>query len=173
MEGKKKIGKVSRLHGYKGELSLKLNPDFIELFGELDHVYLKLNQKPVPFFIDSLRFTPQGYALVFFDNVDGQSDAEKLRGAEVWMNESDIPDDFMADDISTRLSGFSVIDLKAGDLGKVTSVVEHPGNSFLVIDREDGEVLVPMHNHIIQDIDLDNQLIQIQAPDGLIELNLD
>ncbi len=173
MEGKRKIGKVSRLHGYKGELSLKLDPDFIELFSDLDHVYLNLNQKPVPFFIEEVRYTPQGYALVFFDGVDNQNDAEKVRGAEIWMNESDIPDDFFAEDINEYLRGFTVKDLSAGEIGKVASVVEHPGNSFLVIDRDNGEVLIPMHNDIIKEINDRAQLITIEAPEGLIELNLE
>ncbi len=172
MEGKVKIGKVTRLHGFKGELSLKLDPAYAMLFEELDHVFLEIDKKATPFFIESVRFTSQGYALVFFDGVDDQTSAERIRGASIWMDEDLIPVDF-EDDSLTSLVGYQVVDQKEGILGSVTTVVEHPGNSFLVIDREDGEILIPINDAIIKSIDDATKSIAIEAPEGLISLNLD
>ena len=168
MEGKIKIGKVTRLHGFKGELSLKLDSDYAVLFEELDHIFLEIDKKAVPFFIDTVRFTSQGYALVYFDGVSDQSSAERLRGASIWMDEEAVPDDFVKEDSLTDLIGYEVIDHNEGSIGKVTTVVEHPGNSFLVIAREDGDILIPISDGIIKNIDSKGLKIEIEAPEGLI-----
>jgi 16S rRNA processing protein RimM len=172
IEGKVNIGKVTRLHGYKGELSLKLDPEYSDLFEDQEYVFLELNKKPVPHFIDAVRYTAQGYALVFFEGVTDQATAERLRGAFVYVDAEAIPAEYDENSIR-RFSGYQVIDISEGDLGLVSSVVEHPGNSFLVIDREDGEVLIPLIDPIIKEIDDEHKIIRIEAPDGLISLNLE
>ena len=168
-----RIGKVSRLHGYKGELSLKLDREFQALFSELDFVYLKIDKKPVPYFIDSVRYTPKGFALVFFEGIEGQQAAESVRGKEVWIDQEKIPEEIDEELSRSALNEYMVIDDEQGEIGPVATVVEHPGNSFLIIDKEDGEVYIPLQEEIIQEIDHDKRVILINAPDGLIELNLD
>jgi 16S rRNA processing protein RimM len=173
MQGKVRIGKVTRLHGFKGELSLKLENEYGALLEQLDHVFLEIDKKAIPFFINSVRFTAQGFALVFFDGVDDQSSAERIRGAGIWIEEESIPEEFIDEDALVLLNGYLVIDHQEGELGTVTDVVEHPGNSFLVIDKEDGEILIPINDSIVKEIDKNQQKIFIEAPEGLISLNMD
>lgn len=172
MDGKVKIGKVTRLHGYKGELSLKLEPEYAQLFEELDHVFLEIDKKATPFFLDTVRFTSQGFALVFFDGVDDKARAERLRGLSIWIEEEAIPENYLDEDALVNLIGYTVQDHVAGDLGEVADVVEHPGNSFLVIDKQDGEILIPINDSIIKTIDKVGRKISIEAPEGLVSLNL-
>jgi 16S rRNA processing protein RimM len=172
MEGKVRIGRVSRLHGYKGEVSLKLEAGFIDLFAELDHVFLAINDKPVPFFVNAVRYTPQGYALVFFDGVEDQAEAERIRGFDIWIEESLIPIKELDENDPENLIGYQAIDVNLGQIGAIGSIVEHPGNTFLVIDREDGQVLIPMHKDILKEIDHKGKVVHVDVPEGLIELNL-
>lgn len=172
MEGKVRIGKVSRLHGYKGEVSLKLEKEYIDLFSELEHVFLKVADKAVPFFIDNVRFTPQGYALVFFDGVDDQAEAERIRGTEIWIDEKEIPETALDPDDPNNLLGYNVVDKTLGELGQVDSIVEYPGSTYLVVAREEGEILIPMHPDILTELDHKTKSARIEAPEGLIDLNL-
>ena len=173
MDGKVRVGKVSRLHGYKGEVSLKLDPEFIELFSDLDHIFLKIGGKPVPFFIDTCRYTAQGFALVFFEGVTTQSEAEKIRGSEIWVDEEMIPEQVMDENDPDSWIGYIVNDSVLGEVGVISSLVEHPGSVCLVVERDDGEVMIPIHDEIIKSIDHSSKIVSIEAPEGLIELNLE
>ncbi|NND93535.1 MAG: 16S rRNA processing protein RimM [Flavobacteriales bacterium] len=172
MQGKVRIGRVSRLHGYKGEVSLKFDSGFEHILNELDHIFLPINKKPVPLFIESLRYTPQGYALVFFEGIDSQNEAEKIRGCEIWIDEKSISKKNAVDQGPQELIGYSVEDDSLGSVGEVDEIVEHPGNTFLVVNRHNGQILIPMHQEIIRTVDHKQRIIHIVAPEGLIELNL-
>lgn len=165
------MGKVTRLHGYKGELSLKLDYDLPYEYEALEAVYVEQNGKLVPFFISSMKFTPKGYALTFFDEVDSEDRAKRLIGADLFLPEADLPE--MAEDeyLKHELVGFQVTDNIHGDLGQVEAVLDYPGNTMLRIDNEHGEVLIPLIDEFIEQVDKSAKSIVVNTPEGLIDLN--
>jgi 16S rRNA processing protein RimM len=167
------IGKVSRLHGFKGELSLKVDPEFVTSVEETDMLFIEIDQKNVPFFIESYRLTSTGFVLIKFEEVDTEAKAIRLRNCPVFLREKDLIVVEQEGDELKRLVKYSVIDSIHGDLGKVAEVVIMPGNNFLIIDREDGEVFIPIHEDIIQEIDDKKLIIKVVTPEGLVELNLE
>ena len=173
MEKVIRIGKVSRLHGFKGELSLKVDQEFISSMEEADLLLLELDKKQVPFFIESFRLTTTGFVLMKFEDVDTEADANRLRNAEIFLREEDVIEEDMEDDGLQKLLGFQVIDLHKGEIGEVAEVTDIAGNTFLIIDREDGEVYIPFHEDIVEEVDEENAIIRVSTPEGLIELNLE
>lgn len=173
MQGMTHIGKVTRLHGFKGELSLKIFQDHLTYFDTLDCVFLELRQKPVPHFIEAVRYTTKGFALVFFEDVDTEQKAERLRGAKIWVRDEDIPDEVKDAQRLEDLIGYVVHDANQGEIGEVQDVADHPGNAFLILDMPQGEVLIPYSDGIIRNVDDQQKRIDIEAPEGLISLNFD
>ncbi len=101
------------------------------------------------------------------------SDAERLRGAEVRCEKSDLeplPDgEYYLDD----LIGCSMVDASTGRvLGSVEDVYEPPGGVLLfsVVDDSRKEMLVPFAAEICQDVDLDGKRILVQLPEGMEDL---
>ena len=48
------IGRIQKVQGYDGTLSVKLEKDFEEDISEMESVFIEYEGKPVPFFITSL-----------------------------------------------------------------------------------------------------------------------
>ncbi len=65
-----------------------------------------------------------------------------------------------------------MVDGKYGDTGILKEIVELPENPVMIIDYKGSEILVPFHKDIVRLIDYENRLIEISAPDGLLELYL-
>jgi len=173
MEKVIRIGKVSRLHGFKGELSLKVEPEFMDVLEEVELVFIEVDRKQVPFFIEHVRFTSTGFALVKFEEVSTEAEAQRLRNCEVFIREEDMDAEEMEAMEASKMHGYLVIDKHHGELGKVAELVIHPGNSFIVIEREDGEVMIPFHEDIVVEVDDANKKIHVITPEGLIGLNLE
>jgi len=166
-----KVGRVSRLHGFKGELSLKFEQELPLDYSIQEVFFLDLNEKLVPHFVETIRFTPQGYGLTFLDGVDTEARARHLVGTDLYLPRTVLPE--MAEDeyMIHELVGFSVVDETHGEVGKVTEVIEHPGNILLSVDSPEGVVLIPLIDQFVNKVDKGNRCINVSTPEGLIDLN--
>lgn len=109
--------------------------------------------------------------LVAFDGVDSIGVAELLVGCSCLARRADLPEEALAAEADT-LVGFEVHDARAGFVGAVESVVENPGQFLLSVARADGgqPVLVPLVDALVVDLDEDARRIDVDLPDGLLEL---
>ena len=65
------------------------------------------------------------------------------------------------------------IDEEKGELGKVQEIIEYPTQSLIQILINGKEVLIPIHDDIIQDVNREEKKIYIKAPNGLIDMYLE
>jgi 16S rRNA processing protein RimM len=110
-------------------------------------------------------------ALVFkFLGVDSISDAEKLRGAEVQVPQSERVELEPGEYFHSDLIGSEVRERSSGRvIGRVTKFEEYGGPPLIEIDG--GRVLIPFVKAICVDIRPDEKLIQVELPEGLEDLS--
>jgi 16S rRNA processing protein RimM len=68
--------------------------------------------------------------------------------------------------------GYSVIDEYKGDIGKIATVLEFPHQQIFSIMKNRTEILIPIIDEFIVEVDKKNKTIRVKAPDGLIDLYL-
>ena len=68
--------------------------------------------------------------------------------------------------------GFSVKDHIHGELGKVKTVYEANGNDLFVVDHSGTEILIPIRDEFIIDLNKKRRSILVHLPDGLLEIYL-
>ena len=68
---------------------------------------------------------------------------------------------------------YLVVDEEKGELGKVNEIIEYPTQSIIQIIRDGKEILIPIHDDIIKDVNRDEKKIYISAPSGLIDMYLE
>ncbi len=163
------IGYISRTRGLKGELQLFFEFDDYEALG-LDTLFLEVDGKLVPFFVESVNLLPNRTAYLFFEDVDHLDKAKPLVRKKVFLPnalrpERD-PDDFrMAD-----LQGFYVYDRVHGALGEITEVNEYPQQHVATVRYRGHDVLFPLTDGIIVSIDRQARRMDVALPEGLVEL---
>ena len=120
--------------------------------------------------VASVREQAKGTFLVTFEGVDSIEVAERLAGCCCLVRRADLPQDALAPS-STGLEGFEVRDARAGHVGFVAGVEEGPGQTLLCVERPDGRTsLVPLVDALVADIDEDARRIDVDVPDGLLDL---
>ena len=82
------LGIISKKHGYKGYVNIKLDVNNSKKYKELDYLLIDLNGNLVPFFINSLRFKNNNIALVKFEDVKDEDSANSLIGKYLPNNNS-------------------------------------------------------------------------------------
>jgi len=69
-----------------------------------------------------------------------------------------------------EVKGFRVVDDQYGDIGVIDSIIEYPAQPLFQIMNGTTEILIPVIDQVIKEVDRDNKTIYISAPNGLIDL---
>ncbi len=72
-----------------------------------------------------------------------------------------------------EIIGFSIIDKEFGNIGIIDKVLDYPHQDVFSIKKDYKEILIPVSDDIIKNVNRKNKSIEIHAPEGLIEIYLD
>lgn len=163
------IGYISKTRGLKGELQFFFEfEDYKEL--ELDVIFVEINKKLVPYFVDQIKLQNNSTAYVNLEDVDHIDKAQVLIRKKVYLPNDKKPvrdpDDFRYSD----LVGFEVVDAVDGNLGVVTAVQELPQQFIATVDMEGKELMFPLTDQLIANINTEDKILDVTLPEGLVEL---
>lgn len=159
-----RIGKVLKSNGTEGGLVmsfLDIIPEDIDL---QEPVFIEFDGLPVPFYFES--FTPRGNnrALVQLTGVRNLKDADELAGADVYA-------DYFEQDEEEDFTGWTVRDQDGREVGTVFAHEDIPGNPCLWVKKADGEeVLLPLHEELVLEVDENRQILSLTIPEGILDL---
>ena len=156
-----KIGRLGKTHGVKGEISFLFDDDVFDRT-DADYLILDIDGILVPFFIEEYRFKTDSNALMKFDGIDTQERARELTGCDVYFPRSQADEDW------AELVGYSLIDSNSGKtIGEIASIDDTTIN--ILFELTDGK-LIPASDELIQHIDTKRHQIEINLPEGILEL---
>jgi len=170
-DGLRRVGRIIRPHGIRGELVVEPRTDSPEIRFAVDAVLLV-----TPRTGDQRRMTitaarpHTGRLLVFFDGVAGRDAAEELRGAELFADVADLPPTEDPDEFyDHELEGLAVRTVTGEQVGTLKEILHGPGGDLLVVDRGGAEVLVPFVREIVTEVDPAAGSVVLDPPLGLLE----
>lgn len=166
------LGMVLKPHGLKGELYISLDTDYPEDYKEMESVFLLQNGKLVPFFIEYIQLKNKE-ALVKFEDVENKDAAVNLRGSTLHLPLTELPELEGNRFYFHEIAGFQIEDSEKGMLGIVKEVFEAGHQDLIGMEYKGKEVLIPINDDVILNVDRDKALLQVSLPDGLLELYME
>lgn len=166
------VGRIVKTHGIKGEVTLRIDNENFDEIDDLNYFLLDVNDKLIPFFIENITFH-SNKSFVLFQDLRTLEAAAQLVGCDAYLPLELLPQREGNDFYSHEVVGFMVVDEEKGDVGKINDILEYPTQSIMQIIVGEKEVLVPIHDDIIKNIDRENKKINIKAPSGLIDMYLE
>ncbi|MDY0103170.1 MAG: ribosome maturation factor RimM [Lentimicrobium sp.] len=173
MEGHFYLGKIVKLFANKGALLVYLDVDDPEDYINLESVFVRMNNQLIPFFIEDIELRHKNNAILSFSDVDNPEQASMLIGCALFLPLSMLPKLSGNKFYYHEVIGFSVIDSLLGPTGKIEEVLEYPHQAVMRILNKDKEILIPITDEIIIGLDRENRILNIAAPEGLIEMYLE
>lgn len=170
------VGHTQKVHGTDGELKVHVFDEFIEDFLDAEFAFLEIDGGKVPFFIENIRLT--NTALVLFEDIMNNEDAVPYTNKPVYLqDENIIPDEqrtFITQTEDTlqyrRYINWQIIDKKVGIIGTIENIIEYPQQEMAVLHYQKREIMLPMTEGLIDQIDKENKMILMNLPDGLLDL---
>ncbi|WP_075603420.1 ribosome maturation factor RimM [Saccharicrinis aurantiacus] len=166
-----KIGVLAKPHGVKGEISISLEEGIYAGDFESEFLLLDIEDGLVPFYIESIRDKSNKYVLVKLADVDTEDKVRKLAETDIYVLTTEML--INEEKPSAALVGFTVNDAVKGNVGVISGVQEITNNPLFEIDADGNEVLIPINPDFILSIDEDNKIINMDLPEGLIDVFLD
>lgn len=167
----KKIGYISRSHGVQGEVLIIPDVYAPTLFDALDLVRIETARGDlVPARIESVRVQEKNNRLSFFvkfEHVTDRTEAEGLKNFPVYADRDTVENLLGSDGLPTDLTTFEVWadDTHYGSVEGVIDSAAHPILEVLTEQQED--LLIPLVEEYIVDIDEDSKHIQCKNLDRL------
>ena len=162
------LGQVIKTHGLKGEVSVLLDVDFPSEYEKLESVFLLMQGKLVPFFIDTIQINGNK-ALVKFEDLDTIEAATELVKSELYLPLSLLPELENDGYYYHDLVGCQVFENDVL-IGVVKEVIDLNGNELLSVVNGDKEALIPMKEEILKKVDTKAKRVEVELPDGLLDL---
>ncbi len=167
------IGRVSKVHGLRGEVNVVLDVDYPEDYEGLEHLFLEQKGRLVPFFLEHFVIQPGGKALVKFEDLNSLEQVESLVGLEIYLPLTELPQLEEDQYYFHELIGFEVIDETLGLIGPVQIIYDLETQDLLGVTHKGKEVLIPIQDGIIRNVDKAAKKVYCQLPDGLLEIYLE
>ncbi|MGX9790781.1 ribosome maturation factor RimM [Mycobacterium sp. MMS18-G62] len=166
------VGRVVKAHGVTGELVVDVRTD------DPDSRFAPgntLRGRPKTgaerrYAVESVR-DHGGRLLVRLEGVADRNAAEALKGVLFIVDSEDLPPIADPDEFyDHQLEGLRVRTVAGAPVGTVAEVLHTAAGELLSVRTEQGDVLVPFVSAIVTSVSLADQTIEIDPPEGLLEL---
>jgi 16S rRNA processing protein RimM len=149
---------------------LKLDTDEPELYQEMESVFVNIGNNMIPFFIKDSLLQKGNQLRVNFETIQSEADADALLKAGVYLPLSMLPKLTGKKFYFHEIIGFAAEDVAYGAIGTVTGVNDSTAQPLFEIEKEGMQILVPMIDDFIINIDREKQKILLKTPAGLLDM---
>jgi 16S rRNA processing protein RimM len=167
----KYIGFVRKIGGFQGEVMLAIENGENEDYESVKFFFIELDGGLVPFAVEEVTMK-RGDFIVKFEDVNDDDEAKKLLTRKVFVEKHHVLET-ESESSWNDIVGYVAIDSSAGDLGVIEGVEEYPQQWLAKCMIKGKEVLFPLNNDIVTEIDDEQKAVYLDLPEGLIDLYLD
>lgn len=164
------LGKITRKYSFKGELIIFLDTDKPTDYYQLDKVFIKLNDRYIPYFLTEIHPYKNSSIRVRIEDVNNEDEAKKLINKQIYLPISTLPVLKGNKFYYHEVEGFKITDEKIGDVGFIKYVNDKSPQHLFVLEYDKKEILIPINDELIIKIDRKKKLITMNLPNGLIQL---
>ena len=164
------IGRITKVNGYEGGVTVKLDKIFSENIPPMESVFLEIEGRPVPFFISELEYYGADILKLWFKGYNSIEKINEFTGCRIFLTSS--TNDENQNEENQNLLGYNVFAPEDNLLGSISEIISNNGQWLLYIKSPDKKViLIPFHEHFIIRIDRRKRIVIMEIPEGLLEIN--
>ena len=162
------IGKIVGVHGIKGANRFKSYAESLSVFAPGQSLLMRDNRSGETI-VEIIWVKPHtGTPLISFKGVSDRDQAQALIGNELFIPQTELP--ALDEDAFYwyELVGIEVYTTGGDYLGRIDSIFPTGSNDVYVVKDRQKEVLIPALESVVIDIDLENNRMQVDLPEGLV-----
>jgi 16S rRNA processing protein RimM len=166
------FGRFGKPVGHQGGIRLHHETDDVSVYVRIKWVLLELGNGLVPFAIKSFRLRTDDTVYLELEGIDTEEKARELQGIQAFLPLEALPKLSGNKFYFHEVIGWKASDTERGDIGIIKNVFESGHQHLFSIEFEGREILIPVQDAFIRDVDRQAKTMTFQTPEGLIDLYL-
>lgn len=156
------VGVITGVHGVRGLVRVKsftATPEDVAAYGPLS------DEAGTRTFALTVTGAAKGVLLARIDGVNDRTSAEALRGVELWVERSKLPEAEDDEFYHADLVGLPAVQQDGSAFGTVRALHDFGAGEMIEIDLADGgSVILPFTHDAVPDIDIDAGRVVVNPP---------
>jgi len=165
------LGEIISKFSFSGEMLIKLDTDSPKEYENLESIFINLNNSLIPFFVVKSKLHKSSLLRVKLEDITSEDEVRKLFKKKVYLPLSKLPSLTGKKFYYHEIIGFKVIDKDKGMIGMIESINHQTSQALLIIKTNFSDILIPIHDNLIEKLDKKKKQLIVSLPEGLIELN--
>lgn len=164
------LGTALKSHGTSGWLRVMVAERLKRYFRPGNFIFFQLDCSKVPFQITDVEDGP--HFVIALEGIATKEESDHLSGKEIWIPEDQISMRHIRIEEAPgqQWHGYVIHDVNSGKSFLLQRTEEFPQQLMAVVELEDREVLIPLHQNLMLEIDEENRIIRMDIPEGLLDL---
>jgi 16S rRNA processing protein RimM len=164
------LGKIAKKFSFKGEVLAYLDTDEPELYQNMESVFVDFNNNLIPFFIEHSSLHKNDFLRVKFEDVNSETEAEELLGQDIYLPLKMLPKLTGNKFYYHEVIGFNIEDKRHGIVGRIVAINDSAAQPLFEVINGDKEMLIPMIDQFLVEIDRKSKTVKMDLPEGLIDM---
>ena len=161
------VGKIINTHGLRGDVKIVTWTDYPEDFEEIERVYIRRKTGDEVLNITNVKYQKNNI-IVKFKEIADINEAEKYKNLVVYADREDLPELEEGAHYIADLIGLMVVDEDGEVIGELVDVFNTGANDIYDVKRAGKKnLLLPVIDEVVKDIDLENKKITVHVMEGL------
>jgi 16S rRNA processing protein RimM len=124
-------------------------------------------------FLGSERFRVRGvrgsgrFAILALEGIDTMESAEALKGKNVFVPRDQLPEMEPGSFYASDLEGLTVVTARGQVLGVLEEIFDNGAHDIYVVRDETREILLPVVDGVVVEVDMDAGRMVVEPPEGL------
>jgi 16S rRNA processing protein RimM len=167
------LGKVTKPHALAGEVILWLDVDNPNDYENLTSVFLMIKNDLIPYFIENIQIRGKK-SIAKFEDINKIEQTESIIGVDMYLPLTALPKLSGNKFYYHEVVGYKIVDnVSKKELGLLESIFDSTGQDLISMNCNGVEVLIPITDDIVKNVDRDGKILFVELPDGLIDIYLE
>jgi len=167
------IGKVVATFGLTGQVIITHVLAKKVIFKNQEPVFIEITKgKPIPFFVETCTAKSISEITLKLEGVSSRESAIRMINKNIWINEAEF-NKMVDKSAPIALIGYTIYDDENEKvLGVINEMIEQPHQLLAKIYIDNKEVLIPLNESTLLEIDRKKKEVVVDLPEGLLDIYL-
>jgi 16S rRNA processing protein RimM len=165
------VGKLGKPHGVNGAFRFYLQRNLKNTKKLPKHFLVQEKGSLLPWFIAKIQWVDHNEGFITFEEITTPEKAKLYSGRELYLSPKDVATYFKKEEGEFEyLIGFTAIDEETGEIGIIEELIENPAQILMQVRSPKGEILIPLVDDFVVDVNEETKEIILTLPEGLLDL---
>jgi 16S rRNA processing protein RimM len=164
-----RVGKIVATHGLGGDVIVTHVTGRKNWLKAGDVLFVAIRKDSyIPHFVERIKSASEDEVVLHFEDTEAVEAARRLVGKDCFLEEAVLAK--TGSDSPLLWIGFEAVDRKLGSLGPIIDIYQTAQQWLATVTYKGNEALLPLIEQTLRGVDLKKRQVQLELPEGLMDI---